>query len=55
MPGLDDVDPNEVSFPDEEEPTDIPVADPDAEATADEDLVAADNDEPLLDTDPHKS
>jgi hypothetical protein len=55
MPGLDDVNPDEVSFPEEDEPADVPVADPDAEASADEDLVATDDDAPLSDTDPHKT
>lgn len=51
MPGLDDVDPNEVSFPEQYEPTDVPVEDPNAEASADEAPAADDS---LLNTEPRK-
>jgi hypothetical protein len=57
MADLDDVDPREVSVPpDEDELTTVPVADPDAEAQADEDR--PDTSDPggdLADDDPNKS
>jgi hypothetical protein len=53
MPGVDDVDPEAVSFPEDDEPN-TPVADPDAEATADEDR-ATDDEGPLSESDPNKN
>ncbi len=53
MPGVDDVDPETVSFPEDDEPN-VPVADPEAEATADEDR-AADDEGPLSESDPNKN
>jgi hypothetical protein len=52
MPGLDDVDPEDVTFTDDET-DEMPSGDPDAQAQADEDQVATDPD-PLAEDDPNK-
>jgi hypothetical protein len=53
VPGLDDVNPKDVSFTDDEA-EETPSGDPDAQAQADEDQVAADPDSPLAEDDPNK-
>jgi hypothetical protein len=53
MPELDDVDPDEVSFSEKDEPTDVPVANRDAQAQADEDQPSEDAAGGLADDDPH--
>lgn len=54
MADLSDIDPQDVSVPpDDDELTDVPVADPDAEAQVDEDTT--DRTDPLADDDPNKN
>jgi hypothetical protein len=56
MAELDDVDPRDVTVPsDEEAASDVPVADPDAEAQVDEDSPDTDTTNVLADDDPNKS
>jgi hypothetical protein len=51
MADLDDLDPNDTSFTEKDEPTDMPVADPDAQAHADEDQAQDGAADPLAEDD----